>query len=61
MQSQKAQNSGARDTARDNKRYVNERIWGMDFILLAIKIIEIFSSRKTMKRFTFINDKSGSQ
>ena len=29
--------------ARDNKRYVNERIWGMDFILLAIKIIEIFS------------------
>ena len=51
----------ARDTARDNKRYVNERFWGMDFILLAIKIIEIFSSRKTMKRFTFINDKSGSQ
>ena len=51
----------ARDTARDNKRYVTERMWGMDFILLAIKIIEIFSSRKTMKRFTFINDKSGSQ
>ena len=56
MQSQKAWNSAARDTARDNNRYVNERIWGMDFILLAIKIIEIFCSRKTMKKFTFIND-----
>ena len=60
MQSRKAWSSVARDTTRDNNRYVNERIWGMDFILLAIKIIEIFCSRKTMKRFTFINN-SGSQ